>query len=293
MRSKLAGGVIMKATISRIGVTGLVAGMVMVLLLPLAAHAQGRPSGGGTSSGSAGAGSRGVGGGFSSGASSGSYSAPSRNVGGSYASAPVRGISTGGMPRILPGSSFTNYNYYPFMNFSNWLWTNYNWFELMQFGLWDMHRFYVNREPLITPQMLHLTLSTPLAASERLLAEVDALQALVDDKQAGKPVTKEQISAKTQEIRDLAKRIRSYQPLAFFDLGKKQDVAKGVDKLGLGAISQLREMALDMNSQLKSMYNQTATSTVSVNSLNQASFQSLSKGIEKLSKVIENAKPRS
>jgi uncharacterized coiled-coil DUF342 family protein len=179
------------------------------------------------------------------------------------------------------------------MNFSNYLWSNYNWFQLMQFGLWDMHRFYINREPLITPQMVRLTLDTPLAASERLLADVDALQALVDDMQAGKPVTKEQISAKTQEIRELAKRIRSSQSIAFFDLGKRQDVTKGVDKLGLGAISQLREMALDLNGQLKGMYNQTATSTISVNSLNQASFESLSKGIEKLSKVIENAKPRS
>lgn len=288
----------MKDAIRRIGLTVLTTGLVMVLVLPLAAHAQGRPSGGGTSSGAASSGStgstansRGASGGVS--AASSYYSAPTRNVGGSYASSPGGGISTSSVPRIPAGSSFTNYNYYRFLNFSNWLGMNYSWFQLMQFGLWDMHRFYVNREPLITPQMVHLTLSSPLAASERLLAEVDALQALVDDTQAGKPVTKEQVSAKTQEIRGLAKRIRSCQPLAFFDLGKRQDVTKGVDKLGLGAISQLRQMALELNSQLKGMYNQTVTSTVSVNSLNQASFESLSKGIEKLSKVIENAKPRS
>ena len=288
----------MKAANRRIGVTVLVIGLVMVLMLPLAAYAQ-RPSGGATSSGSASTGStgsassgdRGVGGGVSAAGSSGFYSAPSRVIGGSSFGGGGGGyLGTG--PHFGGTSSFTNYNYYPFMNFSNWLYLNYNWFQLMQFGLYDMHRFYINREPLVTPPMLHLTLEMPLIASERLLTAVDALQALVDDMQAGKPVTKEQVSAKTQEIRELAKKIRSYPALAFFDLGKRQDVTKGVDKLGLGAIDQLREMALALNSQLKSMHDQTVTSTVSVNSLNQASFQSLSKGIEKLSKTIENAKPR-
>jgi len=284
----------MKATICRIGVTVAVIGLAVVLVLPWAAHAQGRPSGGGASSGSASSGSagaaRGASGGVSISGSSGSFSAPSRIGGGSYVTAPGGVASTrGGIP-YLPGSSFTNDNYFRFWSFYNWLGSNFSWFELMQFGLWDTRRFYLNREPLVTPQMVHLTLATPLAASERLLAEVDALQALVEDKQAGKPVTKEQISAKTEGIRDLAKRIRSYQALSYFDLGKREDVAKGGDKLGLGAISQLREIAVNMNTQLKNMYNQTATSTVSVNSLNQASFESMSKGIEKLSKVIENAR---
>jgi methyl-accepting chemotaxis protein len=267
----------------------------MILMLPLAAYAQ-RPSGGSASSGSvssgsgsSSAGSRGVSGGVSS--SSGSYSEPSRAVG--YSGGGGLSPTYGYTPRFPVTSSFTNYNYYPFMNFYGWMLNNYNWFQLMQFGLYDTHRFAVNREPLVTPQMLHLTLETPLAASARLVTAVDGLQALVDDMQAGKPVPKEEISAKTQEIRELAKRIRSYPPLAFFDLGKRQDVAKDVDKLGLGAIDQLREMALALNSQLKSMYSQSATSTVSVNSLNEASLQSLSKGIEKLSKTIENAKPRS
>jgi hypothetical protein len=37
------------------------------------------------------------------------------------------------------------------------------------------------------------------------------------------------------------------------------------------------------------MYTQNATSTVSVNALTGPSFDSLSKGIEKLSRVIENS----
>jgi len=275
----------------------LVIGLIMVLMLPLAGYAQ-RPSGGsGTSSGAASSGSssagsvggdRGAGGVSYSG---GGYSAPSRNIGGStYGSGPASGISSA--PRYPVNGSFNSYNYYNFWNYYNWLTLNYTWFQLMGLGMWDTHRFMVNREPLITPQMMHLTLETPLAASERLVVAVDALHAMVDDAQAGKPVSKEQISAKTQEIRELAKKIRSYPPLEFFDLGKHMDVAKDSDKAGLGAIDQLREMALALNGQLKSMYNQSTTSTVSVNNLNQASLQSLSKGIEKLSKTIENAKPR-
>jgi len=277
----------------------LVIGLIMVLMLPLAAYAQ-RPSGGsGTSSGSVSSGAssagstggdRGSAGGVSY-SGGGYYSGPTRDVGVStYGGGPASGIVSS--PRFPVNSSFNGYNYYPFMSYYSWMNMNFTWFQLMQLGLLDTRRFMVNREPLITPQALHLTLETPLAASERLVTAVDALQAMVDDMQAGKPVSKDQISAKTQEIRELAKRIRSYPPLAFFDLGKREDVSKDASKAGLGAIDQLREMALALNGQLKSMYNQSATSTVSVNSLNQASLQSLSKGIEKLSKTIENAKPR-
>ena len=120
---------------------------------------------------------------------------------------------------------------------------------------------------------------------------MDDLQALIEDMQAGKPVSKEQIEAKTEVIRELAKKIRSYEPVAFLDVGKKEDLTKGID--GSIAISKLREMAVALNSQLKSMTEQKLTSTISVNTFNQSSFESLSKGIEKLSKTIGNAKTRS
>jgi len=48
-------------------------------------------------------------------------------------------------------------------------------------------------------------------------------------------------------------------------------------------------MAVDMNTQLKAMYDQNSTATVSVQNLSQPSFESLSKGIERLTKVIENS----
>jgi hypothetical protein len=178
------------------------------------------------------------------------------------------------------------------MSFFSYLQNNY-WFEMMQLRMYDFNRYYRNREPLVTPAVVQMTLREPLSASQKLLESVDALQVLLDAAQAGKPVNKADIEAKTQEIRTFAKKIRQNEPIAYFDLRKSRDVTKGFDNLGPGAISQLRELALQLNSQLKSMYDQKVTSSVSVNSLNQASFESLSKGIEKLAKAIENYKPRS
>ncbi len=275
------------------------AAFVFCFALAVFSQDRGRPSGGSSSpapsSGSVSSGSsdssRGIAGSVvSSGSAGGTYYSPSRSVG-------ISGGSGGGTaifaPRYPIGSSFNPYNYERSMYFFGWLQSNY-WCELARLGLWDMGRFYRNREPLMTPNLVHLTFREPLAASQKLLDDVEALQGLVEAMQAGQKVDKDEIEAKTQEIRSLAKKIRQYQPIAYFDLRKSRDLTKGMDNsMGLGAIKQLREMAEQLHSQLQSTYNQKVTSTVSVNSLNEASFESLSKGIEKLAKVIENSKPRS
>jgi len=152
-------------------------------------------------------------------------------------------------------------------------------------------RFYRNSEPLVTPELMKLTLRGPLTLSTQMLAAVDQLQLMVTDLQAGKQVAREDLSAKTQEIRDLARKIRQDESLTFVDRRLDQNVGKGnqFDNLGLGGIDQLRELATDLHTQLKSMYGQSATSTISVQTLSQPSFASLSKGIEKLTKVIETS----
>jgi hypothetical protein len=268
--------------------------VVLVLALPSLAQDRGRP-GGGTSTGASSAGSasvgassssRGVAGGVSM--SSPGYSATVRNTVGGYGSG-------GGyvfVPAIPMYSSFNNYNYYSALRFFDYMQMRYGFFNMLQYGLWDRDRFYRNREPLVTPGMVQMTLRQPLRLSELLLADIEALEVLVSDLQAGKPVSGKQIESKAQEIRELAKRIRGDESLQFFDPRKARDITEDADRLGLGAIARLREMALELNSQLRNMVDQKTTTTVSVNTLNQASFQSLSKGIEKLSKVVENAKPR-
>jgi hypothetical protein len=148
-------------------------------------------------------------------------------------------------------------------------------------------RFYRNTEPLITPQLARLTMSQPLSLSNRLLASIDQLEAMMQDQQAGKEVSKADIAAKTEEIRDLAKQIRQDQSIVFFDQRKEKDLLRGTQHAELGpeAIRQMREMATDLNRQIRNLYEQKSTATVSVEALSAPSFSSLSKGIERLSKV--------
>src|SRR5512136_323069 len=122
----------MKTSTIKIGV----AALVFVLVLPLATHAQGRPTGGGgatssgsTSSSGGGATASGSSRGFSGGvSSSGGYYAPIRgDVGASYSGGSFRGA-----PPFTPYSSFNNFNYYRWLNYNNWLYNNFNWFQLMQ-----------------------------------------------------------------------------------------------------------------------------------------------------------------
>ncbi len=198
---------------------------------------------------------------------------------------PVRGAMYAPPPK-LQGTSFSSVNtYYQWQDFYFYLQTRY----LMN-GLY-FDRFYRNTEPLITPQLLKLTTREPLRLSMEMITAVDDLEAMLQALQAGKPVNKQDIAAKAQGIRELAKQIRQNQALSFVDQRKEKDILKGnnIETMGLEAISQLREMVTDLNTQLKSMYSQATTSTVSVNSLTQPSLESLSKGIERASRAIENS----
>jgi len=212
------------------------------------------------------------------------YSSQSRGSSGAPASiAPSGGGYASGAPN-LQGTSFTTLDSY-------YEWQNYYWRMRMMYGLNGLYfsRFYRNTEPLITPELMMLTLRNPLSLSTQMVSAVDQLQAMLTDLQAGKQVSKQDIAAKAQEIRGLAKKIREDQSLAFVDGRLDQSIGKGnqFDNLGLAGIDQLRELATDLHAQLKGMHNQSKTSTVSVQNLSQPSFASLSKGIEKLTKVIE------
>jgi hypothetical protein len=150
-------------------------------------------------------------------------------------------------------------------------------------------RFYRNTEPLLTPQIAKLALRRPLSNSVKMIAAIDGLEALIRDKQAGKSVNQKDIEAKTDEIRDLAKEIRTDPSVMFYDQRKNKDLLKGAKLDTLEALAQLRAFATDLNVQLKNLYGAEKAFAVSLDSLSQPSFQSLSKGIEKLSKNIESS----
>ena len=160
------------------------------------------------------------------------------------------------------------------------------WLDNMYFS-----RFYRNSEPLLTPRLQKLAVRDPLMLSRQMLASIDDLAAALEARDSGQPVDKDLVIAKSQEIREMAKKIRGDDLLPYVDQRKDVDMLKGQDvkNLGLSAVENLRQMTLDLNRQLRNLYDDTSTATVSVNELNQPSFSSLSKGIEQLCKVIESS----
>jgi hypothetical protein len=157
-----------------------------------------------------------------------------------------------------------------------------------------MSRYSRNVEPLITPKIASLAAYRPLLLSTQLLVLVDELSVMLDEAKESNEVDKKALESKTKEIRDLAKKIRTDASLDFLDQREHRAILKGVkvDQLGMDAIDQLREMALDLNGQLKTLSRQLDTSTISIEYLKRPSFNSLTKGIEKLSKEIQNSAKR-
>jgi hypothetical protein len=268
----------------------------LLLTLPALAQSSGSSGGGTRGSGSAGTGggasiaSRGVASPAPSSTVTSSSRTYSSNSGSYIGSAPLH-VGSGGSGGYLPNlrySSFNSVNYYQWQDFYYFLQTRY-YLSNDYFG-----RFYRNREPLLTPELLKLTVRQPLKLSLQMLNSVDELETMVKERQAGKAVSGEAIAAKTQEIRDLAKQIRNDQSLSFIDQRRDKNTLKTAEaeSLGLEAIAQLREMATDLNIQLKQMYTESHSSTVSVEGLAAPSFGSLTKGIDRLTKTIESSARR-
>ncbi len=204
------------------------------------------------------------------------------------------GSSIGREPTIirtpsLQGTSFVSLNsYLQAQDFFYYLQTRY------MMNDWYFGRFYRNTEPLITPQLLRITMREPVNLSGQMVKAMDDLNTLVEAAQTGHAVNKGEISAKAEEIRTLAKRIRRDNSVAYFDQRQDKDILKGTgyNQMGLKAVTQLNELVTELHTQLKSMYSQTSTSSVSVQTLTQPSFESLSKAIERLSRVVGNSAQR-
>jgi len=215
------------------------------------------------------------------------------------ASAPVSSGSSGGygwspsyqgaVPYNLSSTSFGSYDVY-------YNWTSYYSFLSRNFNMNPVYfsRFYRNTEPLITPEMLKLTLLGPLRLSSGMLDSIDELEAMLRDVEAGKAVDKQALMEKSRSIRALAKAIRSNRTLSYVDLRKERDLyqADRGDIPSLEALSRMREMAVDIDRQLRNLFSQTSTSTVSVEEYSQPSLESLAKGIERICKSIEQSTKR-
>jgi hypothetical protein len=208
---------------------------------------------------------------------------PGESGGYAYGATPVYGGPD------LSGTSFgTITSYYSWNDYYFHLVSHYN-LSPSYFG-----RFYRNVEPLITPEMLKLTLSQPIRLSKEMLDSIDQLEEMIKGVQSGTMVDKQALLEKSQRIREIAKQIRKNQTLTLFDLRKEKALYKEnkSDSLDPEALDKLREMAVDIDRQLKNMYLQTSTSTVSVESYSEPSLESLARGIERICKSIEHSSKR-
>ncbi len=211
---------------------------------------------------------------------------------GSYSSDYAGRAFTGGTPsissQVLVGSSFcTTHLYNDWNDYYSYLYRYYS------LSPTYFTRFMRNYEPLMTPAMLRITLRQPLFLSAEMLKLIDQLQLMYDDMQAGKAVDRQAFIAKSEMIRALARQIRQDRTLSMIDIRKETDVYKNSgNAFSAESIKQLREMTLNLISQLNEMYNLSASSTISVSSYAEPSFTSVTKGIEKACKAIEKSSKR-
>lgn len=186
----------------------------------------------------------------------------------------------------LQETSFHNLGYY-------YSWSQYYSLLVSRYGLNPdyFNRFYRNSEPLITPELLKLTLREPLQLSERMLNSIDQLEGMLNDFPSGAESDKKALLDKSKEIRGFAKKIRKNQTLDMIDIRENKNLykEKGKDSLDPEAINQLRELAVDLDRQLRELISADSTATISVESLQDHSLESLAKGIEKVCKSIEKS----
>jgi hypothetical protein len=194
-------------------------------------------------------------------------------------------IHSGPSVPSLQGTSFYNNSLYlDWYNYCDYLSRYY------RLDPYYFTRFIRNREPLMTPEILRLTLRQPLFFSAEMLKMIDDLQLMYADMQAGKAVDKETIAAKSQAIRAMAKQIRQDRTLSMIDLRKETDICKDEHvALNAESITRLREITLGLIRQLNEMYTLSSSSTVSVESYQEPSLTSMTKGIEKVCKAIEKS----
>lgn len=273
----------------------LVSAFAIAVVLPADAQHH-SASGGSGSHGSSGAGSVGS---VSSTTSSSSTSTSYSTISTTSQSYNYRGASHGFSQFTPTQTAFFTPNT-QYSSFQNWgMYRNWqHFFSRLQneyyFSPVYSRRFMVNREPLLTPSLLRIAVRKPLRLSSVLISELDNLDAMFLKMQNGEDVDKKQIALKIREIRDIAKEISKSSDWDVIDQRKDKDILKG---LQLGGFSfedraQLREIATDLHTQLQDWYNSSSTNTISATSLTQPSIESLTKGIEKISKAMEKSVKR-
>lgn len=235
-------------------------------------------------------------------------------VSSSTTSAPAaRGIVPGSSPRVISSgmargsvsAPVTVQTYNPRSTFSSSGWYHCNQFVYRllsryqslpgQLYLWR----YAQGDSPLTRESVEMALSKSVKASEALSIASRDLLGLIADYQAGQLANasfEELVKAKTQEIRKHSKNIRKDHLLQYLD--NRQDRKLGVAEKaqsveGLRSLTgELRGLVDQIERDLSSYYAEDKTRVVQIDDLQRPSFDSLTKGIDRLAKTISKSASR-
>ena len=151
----------------------------------------------------------------------------------------------------------------------------------------------------LTPESVHMALTEPTGWSASLVDLAGQLRAVVTSYQAGEiehTVLEQRVDGLTDEIRQLAKKIRKDQLLEFIDQRKDAKLegyskASSVEDL-LALTDELNQLAVRIHDGLSGYSNQDVSRVISVDDLSEPSFDSMSKGVDRLAKVIKGSVDR-
>lgn len=158
---------------------------------------------------------------------------------------------------------------------------------------------YAQGDSPLTPQVVELALSDSALLADSLMAASQNLRQIILDYQAER-IIRDQfengVDNTTDIIRDLAKKIRTDYFVDFLDQGRKVDLddydkVYSIEEL-LVLSDELSRLASHMKANFRYLTENDVTRTIDVQALQKPSMESLSKGIDRLAKVIENSADR-
>ncbi|MGW8180128.1 MAG: hypothetical protein ACWGQW_15415 [bacterium] len=229
-----------------------------------------------------------------------SRSSPSRNSVSTGSSGQRSSGSRNGFGVSIPTQTYSpNYNW----NWGYWNDTNLFVYRLMSRyyflnGYNYLWRYQQGDSPL-TQHSVQIALQECASASGGLLRLSDQLEHIVNQYESGELSQADferQVDQATKQIRKLSKKIRKDDFLDYIDQRQKDKVPSFPEAASVGGLRsltrQLRLMAYEVDRGLEMFNKEDMTRTVNVRELEQPSFDSLTKGIDRLSKTISKSARR-
>lgn len=195
-----------------------------------------------------------------------------------------------------------SYGWYDAYGYGRVDWIGFNMFlERLrwQYALNNVHELawrYAQGDTFLTPQVVDLALRNSAGATAMLRHHAQRLQHLIAAYERGE-IDRATFSASgreaAKEIRRLAGRIRKDPLLDYLDIQAdaalpQYDTPSSMRNLALLA-DELASTVAQMDGNLKSMINADANRVIGVDSLQQPSFEALSKRIDRMARVIEKS----